>query len=112
MIANPQEKATLQRSTADPAARPVSGEGTQPLLYDPRAVAAGDNTVTTFEVLGSEQRGDTLMVTMRAYYNGVPAARSGEMPFVMDDGEWRIDRNWVCALTQPPEGHAPQSGCE
>jgi len=111
MISNPDQGTALQRSTGDPEARPVSGDGPQPTIYDPATVAAGDHTSMRFDVTRFEQEGATLWAIGNTYYGDVGAGE-GRMPFIQDDGEWRIDRSWVCLLTKRPEGFSPQPGCE
>lgn len=112
MITDPGQETALQRAAVDPGMQPVSGEGPQPTIYDPATVAAGDPGTMRFEVTRVEQEGKILWALGNGYY-GDTNAGEGKLPFVQDDGEWRIDRSWVCALTQRPEGgYAPQPGCE
>ncbi len=109
MITDPGQETALQRAAVDPGMQPVSGEGPQPTIYDPATVAAGDPGTMRFEVTRVEQEGKILWALGNGYY-GDTNAGEGKLPFVQDDGEWRIDRSWVCALTQrPPEGVRPPS---
>lgn len=88
----------------------VSGPGVDPLLYHPAAVAAGDTVVQSIDVTKFDIQGDTATATAIVSINGVPNEQLATIPFVSENGEWKIDRSFVCALTTGPGG--PQPGCE
>lgn len=89
----------------------VSGGGPDPLMYDPDSVEAGISVVQQFEVTDFVVDGNTAMATGVVTLDGVPVDQPGRVPYVVEDGQWKIDRLFVCTLTTF-EGEPPPPGCE
>jgi hypothetical protein len=79
----------------------ISGEGPVPQVMDPTDGAFQDVSVTNTVLDVSEDGPDRAVVTRTMKYdfpNGESAETDpGRVPFVLEsDGEWRIDREYLC----------------
>lgn len=93
----------------------VSGDGPAPQIIDPRD-EIGDKTVVTNTVTDVTEDGPDRAVATRTMKYLFPNGQAVEtepaaVPFVReDDGEWRIDRAYLCGQRKMVDNMLRQSG--
>ncbi|MGN2638655.1 hypothetical protein ACTD5D_21280 [Nocardia takedensis] len=74
--------------------------GAQPQLSDPRVAEAGGLRFVYRVIEVVPINAVTVDAIAHVTVNGNPLPDTGVVPFVHDDGDWRIDKGWACGMAE------------
>ncbi|MFZ2175699.1 MAG: hypothetical protein WAW17_17005 [Rhodococcus sp. (in: high G+C Gram-positive bacteria)] len=85
----------------------VEGDGPDPVIFDPRAIAAGVSPPVSQVVRVDMVGTDRAIATSKVLINGKEMPQLAQIPFVNDGGVWKIEKAWACSSIMARDSNDP-----